>query len=485
MTPPDKKRAPVVGLTWTGRRNVVGKTTAKILEVTKGAGMAKKLSTGLLGGDYQHKAKDILSARFMVPPFSVLNTREGWWQQRKRQWIDIGIRSELGRGYEEGSMSYTCGRPEDLAGRYRNSTMSTKYDDHTGRGLLRPPKMDLREKKVVPGGGGPNSVMNMRGSGGDGRKDHKKFMITGKGGQSLLNYYKGANPRDVGHGGLANQMAGKFRDASPGGSPKPAMKQRGHVPGQPIVRGDGRGRPRSEEESPTGDPVGGTSVFDPVLCELAYRWFCRPEGKVLDPFAGGSVRGIVAGELGLHYTGIELSQRQIAANQAQADQLGTSPTPVWINGDSVDCRSLLPNKPAFDLLFSCPPYGDLERYSDDPRDLSTLPGDEFDDKYGVIIKEACGLLKPDSFAVFVVGDYRDKDGFYRNLPGVTIDAFANAGLHLYNTLILVNVTGSLPLRINNQFLGSRKIGTTHQTVLVFCKGQPKSFVKNWPPLEIA
>jgi hypothetical protein len=35
--------------------------------------------------------------RFMVPPFSVLNAREGWWQDRKRSWIDLGIEGELGR----------------------------------------------------------------------------------------------------------------------------------------------------------------------------------------------------------------------------------------------------------------------------------------------------------------------------------------------------------------------------------------------------
>jgi len=39
-----------------------------------------------------------LAEKFMIPPFSVLNAREGWWQERKAQWIGIGIRSELGRG---------------------------------------------------------------------------------------------------------------------------------------------------------------------------------------------------------------------------------------------------------------------------------------------------------------------------------------------------------------------------------------------------
>ena len=39
-----------------------------------------------------------LSAKFMVAPFSVLNAREGWWQDRKRAWLALGIQSELGRG---------------------------------------------------------------------------------------------------------------------------------------------------------------------------------------------------------------------------------------------------------------------------------------------------------------------------------------------------------------------------------------------------
>jgi hypothetical protein len=35
--------------------------------------------------------------RFMVPPFSVLNGRDGWWMERKQAWIGLGIEGELGR----------------------------------------------------------------------------------------------------------------------------------------------------------------------------------------------------------------------------------------------------------------------------------------------------------------------------------------------------------------------------------------------------
>jgi hypothetical protein len=39
-----------------------------------------------------------LADDFGIAPFSVLNAREGWWQDRKRAWLALGIASELGRG---------------------------------------------------------------------------------------------------------------------------------------------------------------------------------------------------------------------------------------------------------------------------------------------------------------------------------------------------------------------------------------------------
>ena len=63
---------------------------------------------------------------------------------------------------------------------------------------------------------------------------------------------------------------------------------------------------------------GGTSIFDPVLCEIVYKWFCPLEGKILDPFAGGSVRGIIAEYLGYHYTGINSEKSKL--NQIENKQ---------------------------------------------------------------------------------------------------------------------------------------------------------------------
>ena len=216
----------------------------------------------------------------------------------------------------------------------------------------------------------------------------------------------------------------------------------------------------------------GTSVFDPVLTELAYRWFCPPGGTVLDPFAGGSVRGIVASVLGRSYVGIDLSARQIAANREQAATICREPVPQWIEGDSRLIRTLAAGVEA-DFIMGCPPYADLERYSDDPADLSTLDYADFRAAYRIIVAETCALLKPDRFACFVVGDVRDKKGFYYGFPWHTVEAFEAAGLRLYNEAVLVTAVGSLPIRAGKQFAATRKLGRTHQNVLCFVKGNPR------------
>ena len=179
---------------------------------------------------------------------------------------------------------------------------------------------------------------------------------------------------------------------------------------------------------------------------------------MLDPFAGGSVRGIVAAKCGRHYIGIDLSERQVAANRAQAEAIcGGGEIPTWTVGDAADLAGLDCDA---DFVFSCPPYGDLEVYSDNPADLSTMGPPAFMAAYRKIIAAAIGKLRADRFACFVVGDYRDKRGFYRNFPGETIEAFAAAGAGLYNEAILVTAAGSLPIRAGKQFASSRKLGKT-------------------------
>ena len=294
----------------------------------------------LFGESSAPKPTGPVAERFLFPPFTVLDARSGEWQERKRAWASIGIRSEIGRSDE---MTYSG---------------AAKSFDH------------YRQKEGL--------------------------------------------------------------------------------------------RETSQDQ--------GTSIFDPALCEAAYRWFCSRGGQVVDPFAGGSVRGIVAAQLGLNYWGCDLRAEQIEANREQAEDICDGVRPVWVCGDSMDT---LASAPDADFIFSCPPYGDLEVYSDDPADLSSMEWHTFVAAYKRIIMRAVARLKDDRFACFVVGDFRDNKGFYRDFVSTTIRAFEECGARLYNEAILVTAVGSASMRVTKQFDASRKMAKTHQNVLVFCKGDPR------------
>ena len=298
----------------------------------------------------EEKVKEVkgnLSDTFLIPPFSVLNAREGWWQNRKRNWLNLGIKSDEGRD---------------------------------------------------------NNLL-----------------------QSL------------------NKLA--------------------------------KNSDQGEQKN--------NSIFDPVLCELSYIWFSPIGGLVLDPFAGGSVRGIVASKLGRQYIGHELRQEQVSANRQQASEIcvDDETPPAWICGDSRIIDSTCKDVQA-DFLFSCPPYADLEVYSDDPKDLSTLGYEEFKSAYFEIIKKSCALLKKDRFACFVVGEVRDKKGNYYNFVGDTIQAFKEAGLNYYNEAILVTMIGAKAMTAAAGMSASRKLGKTHQNILIFVKGDGKKAAQACGDVEI-
>lgn len=353
------------------------------------------------------EARATLAERFGIAPFSVMNAREGWWQDRKRAWLALGIQSEVGRG-------------ENLIGRSLHDRVSQ---------ILR-----LHYSQIGP------FIEKLRA--------------------------EGKTEAEI-------EAAAHVQAGTVGGGKAKNGKRKAATFGQDIMRGE---HVVGESDQPGNPASSGTSIFDPVLCELSYRWFCPPGGVILDPFAGGSVRGIVASVLGRQYVGGELRAEQVAANRDQAEKLCSDPVPVWNVGDSRRIQETCEGTEA-DFIFSCPPYADLEVYSDDPQDISTLAYKEFRAAYFEIIAATCAMLKPNRFAAFVVGEVRDKKGNYYGFVPDTIEAFRAAGLEFYNEAILVTAAGSLPIRAGKQFDASRKLGKTHQNILVFVKGDAKLAVE--------
>jgi len=317
-----------------------------------------------------------LAERFLAPPFSILDTRQGYWNERKRAWLALGLQSELGRDIETFAQSSQ-----------------------------------------------PPGVYNIR-----------------------------------------NELRLSLKREPSWDETIAEAKRRGIY------------------------IAPGVSIFDPALCEVMYSWFAPTNATILDPFAGGSVRGVVAAKLGHAYTGIELRPEQVQANRtnwaALEQKISARVAPVWIEGDSQDIPALVPDIQV-DLVFSCPPYFDLEVYSDNPNDLSNQDDyPAFLKMYRVIIARALERLKPNRFAVFVVTDVRGKDGMYVGLLRDTITAFEDCGAQLYNELALINSLSSAAIRAGRMFSAKRKTVRVHQNVLVFYKGDHDAIPQHFGPVHI-
>jgi DNA modification methylase len=224
----------------------------------------------------------------------------------------------------------------------------------------------------------------------------------------------------------------------------------------------------------------GVSLLDPVLSEIICKWFTPAKGaKVFDCFAGDSVFGFVSAYVGHDFVGIELRKEQATLNNRRAAGM----TARYICDDGQNVAQHIESE-SQDLLFSCPPYFDLEKYSDLPNDASNQGSYE---EFMMILRNAftaaIGCLKENRFAVIVVGDVRDKrTGFYYDFCGDIKRIFAAGGMSLYNELILVEPAASTAMRAGRT-MDTRKVAKMHQNVLVFFKGDPKQIKKEFPKIE--
>ena len=222
----------------------------------------------------------------------------------------------------------------------------------------------------------------------------------------------------------------------------------------------------------------GVSILDPVLAEIANRWFGIDNGNTFDCFAGDSVFGYVSDALGNKFTGIELRQEQADLNN---ERLKGSKS-KYICDDGVNVLKHIPAA-SQDLLFSCPPYYDLEVYSELENDASNQ--NNYKDFLKIINKAFTGAikcLKEDRFAVIVVGDIRDEKGFYYGFVDDVKNIFLQNGVQVYNEMIIAESLGTLPQRVG-RYMNNRKIGKCHQNILVFYKGNPKNIKNNYKKLN--
>lgn len=208
---------------------------------------------------------------------------------------------------------------------------------------------------------------------------------------------------------------------------------------------------------------GKCSVFNPQLAQMILAAYCDPHSKIYDPFGGGGTRGYIATRMGHCYTGVEIREEEVNRIKGQMNEWG-------ITFDIVcdDSTTYIPNG-AYDFCFTCPPYYDLELYSNLNGDLSNQPTYEgYLDKLKTVIANVHSVLKKDSFAVFVVGNFRDKSGALKHLNGDLIRVAKECGFVLWDELVWLGAS-QVALTRCGKFEKNRKSVRMHEYVVILKK----------------
>lgn len=226
---------------------------------------------------------------------------------------------------------------------------------------------------------------------------------------------------------------------------------------------------------------GNASVLDPVACEAILRFFMPTNGvRVYNPFGGGVQMGFVCGANNYEYTATEIRQNQCDANNALCQDFVNV---KWIKADS----SKFVPKQKYDLMFSCPPYYQVEEYLDyegviPEGELNNLPTyEEFRNTLFEGYKNSLTMLNDNCFFVIMTGDSRDKNGAYYGCEAEHELFFKEQGLHIYNKIVYLECEFTR-LAHAKVTLNYRKFPKREQKILCFYKGDMTKIKDLYPPI---
>lgn len=214
--------------------------------------------------------------------------------------------------------------------------------------------------------------------------------------------------------------------------------------------------------------TGTSSIFAATLVEwILLRYGGAQGGRILDAFAGGPPRAMVSCLMGYTYVGVDIRQEQIDENLKVLEGLKLTGA-EYVLGDGCYLKGLPKN--SFDCGMTCPPYWNLEQYSDLPNDLSNLKSYvDFNDLMALCAINHYPLMKPGSFVCVVVAPFRDKKtGELIDFPGHTVNNFRKAGFLYWQSIVLSKNFASAAVRSTNAWRG-HKLVPANEFLLCFRK----------------
>ena len=208
---------------------------------------------------------------------------------------------------------------------------------------------------------------------------------------------------------------------------------------------------------------GKCSVFNPHLAQMILSAYAPLHGKIYDAFGGGGTRGYIATKMGYDYTGIEIRKEEVERVKKQMDK--------WNISFKLLCEDSTTylSKEKFDFAFTCPPYYDLELYSNLPNDLSNAKTyNDYLIMMQKVVKNIYIMLKKNSFCIFVVGNFRNKKGELEHLNGDLIKIAKQEGFKLWDELIYKGAS-EVALTRCGKFEKNRKSIRMHEYIIVLKK----------------
>lgn len=207
-----------------------------------------------------------------------------------------------------------------------------------------------------------------------------------------------------------------------------------------------------------------TSIFNPHLAMMILSAYCPQNAKIYDAFGGGGTRAIVASTMGHDYLGVELRGDEVDRIRERGELLGLKFEMVC--GDSTK-YVIEPN--IYDFSYSCPPYYDLEVYSELEEDISNAG--TYDDCLEMLrqsLEITFRGLKAGGLCVWVTGNFRRPDGALRHFNGDVIRLAQSVGFTLHDELIWWGASGGAYQRVG-QFAAHRKSVRVHEQIIILRK----------------
>jgi len=207
--------------------------------------------------------------------------------------------------------------------------------------------------------------------------------------------------------------------------------------------------------------------FIPQIPHQAMLRYTKRGEIVLDTFLGNGTTLIECKRLGRSGVGIELlptlveRSRELIAKEINRWNIKTT----VIQGDSClsetmqDVQDLLKREYGRDevqLIIMHPPYHDIIKFSDDPRDLcNALTTEDFLERFGLVVRNSYELLEKKRFLVLVIGDKYSR-GEWVPLSFYTMQKVLESGYKL-KSIVVKNIVGNRAKRNLEHFWRRRAL----------------------------